>query len=401
MKESQKGFTLVEILTVIAIIAVLTALIVFAGSAVRRRAKTKATEANIHMLEDAIEQYVNDWHSYPLEVLINERGAATGGGASFLQDSTKGWTTHRWKHMRVYVTSGARTYSTTISGNNAQNLNFDENLPVAVSPGDAYRIEVNYAGNCDADYEDTDIVASINEALVFQLQTDRKNGPYLADSKYIIEVEKDNGTATGGSASSLTDGSKSWPVNRWQDRIAYVFDASDNDKGYRVGIISNDATTLTFETLPISVVSGDRYRIVVNEFIDAFSSGTSKGLPLSYKRPGNPNNSDSGRASSGTGTTLTDTTKSWPVNWWQLTRAHVWDFSDNNRKYSVEISSNDSDTLTFTLPPISFAAGDTYRLGVRIHNDPTCDIFSAGPDGDYSTFDDNPANYNIGYGYDE
>ena len=341
MKKSGQGFTLIEILTVVAIIVVLTALIVSAGSAVRTRSKTKATEAGIHILEDAIEQYVNDWHSYPLETFDVESGEATGGNspppAFTLEDSSKSWVANRWRGRRVYVIRGADptvTHSAVILSNTATELTL-EGLPFTVVSGDYYWIDVIYAGVSDADYEDADTVASINEALVFQLETDRKNGPYLPDSKYLVDADED---------------------------------------GYM-------------------------------EFIDAFSSSTSKGLPSSYKRPGNPYIPDSGTATGANPFpppfTLEDSSKSWPDNYWQNTTAHVWDASDNNRKYSVEIGANDSDTLTFTSSPILFAGGDTYRLGVTIHNDPTCDIFSAGADGDYSTFDDNPANYNIGYGYDE
>ena len=120
MKKSRLGFTLVEVLTVVAIIVLLTSLIVLVGNSVRNRSKIRATEANIKILEDAIELYVNDWRNYP-----SEAAAAA------------------------------------------------------------------YAGASDAFYETPANVDAVNLALVAQLTTDRKNGPYLTSSKYLIDSNGD------------------------------------------------------------------------------------------------------------------------------------------------------------------------------------------------------------------
>jgi len=180
-RRADGGFTILELLTVVAIITMMTALLIVGTIRVRTRSKKTATFANIALLERAIDSYAMDWREYPCE-----------------------------------ATTGV------------------------------------YAGAADAFYENAANVLGINTALVEQLVTKQKEGPYLPDSKYLIDTDAD-GTP--------------------------------------------------------------------DIFVDAFSSSTSDGAPLCYKRPGNPN------------------------------------------------------------------------PAVTVQNNPAPDIFSAGPDGDYSTPDDNLKNY--------
>ncbi|MGD0091153.1 MAG: prepilin-type N-terminal cleavage/methylation domain-containing protein [Planctomycetota bacterium] len=59
------GFTLVEMLVVIAIISVLSALVLAALGTARRTANENATKAIIKLLEGALERYSTDFNDYP------------------------------------------------------------------------------------------------------------------------------------------------------------------------------------------------------------------------------------------------------------------------------------------------------------------------------------------------
>jgi len=62
------GFTLIEIITVIVIIGIISSLIVVVWSKVRLNAKIKATRAALEVLSSAVALYEEDWRTYPPEV---------------------------------------------------------------------------------------------------------------------------------------------------------------------------------------------------------------------------------------------------------------------------------------------------------------------------------------------
>jgi len=61
----RKGFTLIEIMVVVAILGILLGMAVFTGNKARLRAKISKTEAAIAALETAISMYEVDMGSYP------------------------------------------------------------------------------------------------------------------------------------------------------------------------------------------------------------------------------------------------------------------------------------------------------------------------------------------------
>jgi general secretion pathway protein G len=63
--DPRRGFTLVEMLVVIAIISVLGALVLGALASARRRANEMATSATIKLLEGCLERYMMDFQDYP------------------------------------------------------------------------------------------------------------------------------------------------------------------------------------------------------------------------------------------------------------------------------------------------------------------------------------------------
>jgi hypothetical protein len=78
--------------------------------------------------------------------------------------------------------------------------------------------------------------------------------------------------------------------------------------------------------------------------------------------------SESGKAVAGTITTLTDTTKNWPVDHWQHAFVSLTLSAFGGIEYTREVVSNTADTLTFNTLPLatSIVAGDTYKISVDL-----------------------------------
>ena len=63
--DSQSGFTLVELLVVVAIIAILAAIAIPQFSAYRAKAFNSAAESDLHNLKTMMEAAYYDLHQYP------------------------------------------------------------------------------------------------------------------------------------------------------------------------------------------------------------------------------------------------------------------------------------------------------------------------------------------------
>ncbi|SNB45863.1 Geobacter sulfurreducens CxxxxCH...CXXCH domain-containing protein [Geobacter sp. DSM 9736] len=73
-------------------------------------------------------------------------------------------------------------------------------------------------------------------------------------------LAKDTGTATGGTATTLTDSGKNWPLNKW--RNSYLLMATGSNSGQLRKIISSTETVLTVDAFAATILAGDMYRIV-------------------------------------------------------------------------------------------------------------------------------------------
>ncbi len=84
-REARQGFTLVEILIAIAIIAIAGAIVAPQYFAYRRRAAKKATVASLRFLQTAIQQYEEDVREYPKKLgnLITKPKGATGWDGAY------------------------------------------------------------------------------------------------------------------------------------------------------------------------------------------------------------------------------------------------------------------------------------------------------------------------------
>lgn len=122
MKKITKGFSLIELLVVIGIVAVLAALATFNFNTARVRARDAQRKSDLRTLRDAIELYKTD-HNYNLPVyvagesyptadkfstLINtlETGSFLKGTVSDPKESMK---SESWQEY-TYVLTGADTY---------------------------------------------------------------------------------------------------------------------------------------------------------------------------------------------------------------------------------------------------------------------------------------------------
>lgn len=78
-----RGFTMIELLTVIAVIGILMALLLPVLANVRRNAKETATRSLIKSIETAIAAYEFDWGVYPPDGLAGAATAYKPGGGTY------------------------------------------------------------------------------------------------------------------------------------------------------------------------------------------------------------------------------------------------------------------------------------------------------------------------------
>ena len=151
------------------------------------------------------------------------------------------------------------------------------------------------------------------------------------------------GIATAGSATSLTDSTKNWPVNYWSNTLP----AGAGNTGRKVRIIagtgvgqeliitSNDATTLNFAGASPALDSTSVYVIM-----DGF-----------------------GIATSGSTTTLVDTTQNWETNIWAGKRLRITGGNGySNAGAEIYIASNTQTTLSFAAGGATIDATSTYTI---------------------------------------
>lgn len=75
----KKGFTLVELLVVISVIGVLSALLVANFVGVRERAGDASKKANLRQLKTALRLYYNDYQRYPAQSGVTFAGCGAAG----------------------------------------------------------------------------------------------------------------------------------------------------------------------------------------------------------------------------------------------------------------------------------------------------------------------------------
>lgn len=89
MKNSKKGFTIVEMLTVIAVLAVLMTIVTTAASSAIHKARERRAQAMAGTIQNGIANYVAQYGSMPgpLGNLVDKEADTTGSGVTTISDN--------------------------------------------------------------------------------------------------------------------------------------------------------------------------------------------------------------------------------------------------------------------------------------------------------------------------
>ncbi len=132
---NQKGFTLVELLVVIAIIAILSTLAVVALNSARQKSRDAKRVSDIKQVQTALELYFGDQNAYPFGTIALVAQNGTLGDANHVAlSSTNGFNT----------TAAGTTYMGKVPSNPSPN---GGNYTYASTDGSTYTITFVLEGN--------------------------------------------------------------------------------------------------------------------------------------------------------------------------------------------------------------------------------------------------------------
>lgn len=253
------AFTLLEVVLVITIIIILIGLLAVGLTGARQQAVHRATQGRIARLEVAIQRFYDQFRVYPPDEW-GDIGSVDSATADTLTDNSKSWTNNEWIGAMVGVdTDGDTTLDEirSIIDNDADTLRVDPPWGTTPSLADNYYIGmvmflVNHGYDAndittspDKTYQDIECLVyaltvvrtffELKEAERFNKEAtpdeiDWQNADTMDSPAYEIcdawgnalhyvtyVAVADSGTITSVAATSLTDSTKSWVVNRWVD----------------------------------------------------------------------------------------------------------------------------------------------------------------------------------------
>jgi prepilin-type N-terminal cleavage/methylation domain-containing protein len=113
MKDKKIGFTMVELLTVLAIISLLIGVLLPALSAVRKAAKEAKQHAQLTTIELAIVAFKNDYGDYPPSAWPGSPSPNNYCGSQKLAEALLGWDLRGFHPKSAWLADGGGVYDTT------------------------------------------------------------------------------------------------------------------------------------------------------------------------------------------------------------------------------------------------------------------------------------------------
>ncbi len=175
----RRGFTMVEVLMVVAIIMMLTAMMTVAVMSQRKRAAKQATQALFVRLEAAIESYKELAGHYPPDgfdfEVTNDEGTAIRGSACLHYFLTKQLTVER----KVSGLSRITKHDPVVELKEGELTLANEDFPGAREITDGHKVPLHYDNTENDEFEAQDETAHLEE-LTYHPEDARLNSDQLA-----------------------------------------------------------------------------------------------------------------------------------------------------------------------------------------------------------------------------
>jgi len=164
-------------------------------------------------------------------------------------------------------------------------------------------------------------------------------------------------TFTAQSVTTLTDVTKNWATNEHVGKIVNITTAASPTAASQTRLITaNTSNTLTFATATAPTISTSRYIIVDPK---PFATAVTNENAIA-------DNLVNGQATSGSSTTLVDTTKNWPINYWSTGASRTLRIlAGTGSGAIIPITSNTSNTLNFSSQSFSVDNTTVYEIMVN------------------------------------
>jgi len=91
ISRKHKGFTLIEMLIVIVVIAILALIVIPRLLGAGRKAKEATLRGDLHQIRNAIQQFEADCGDYPADIAQLQTGPVSGDGGSGIELDGAGW----------------------------------------------------------------------------------------------------------------------------------------------------------------------------------------------------------------------------------------------------------------------------------------------------------------------
>lgn len=191
--------------------------------------------------------------------------------------------------------------------------------------------------------------------------------------EFVITATANASASAANTTTLIVDSSQNWDVNEHTGKLIALYGAGTAGTAVVRRISSNTATTITIASAIIASSNGiTRYCIY-----DIAAIGKATQFPVANQFP-------FGYATSGTGTTLVDSTKNWVPNCWVNYRVRITAGTGLGNEFAI--TSNTATTLTYTAPGFTPDATTRYEI---------MDTFGMATAGSTTTLTDTTKNWRV------